>query len=151
MATIHNLHAFDYEKVNRLLAESFVTQQPPGASRLNAKEIYESLKTKPLPEHFTGQIKYLVAAEGEELVGICVFYTYSDEFTFYANLRDLFVIPSFRRKGVGSALLEAMTQAKNEGCCLLIALPPPNSPEASQFLEKNGFQKGEHNPFVINL
>jgi GNAT superfamily N-acetyltransferase len=149
---LRQMGASDSRAVKRLLAESLALQQPRGEEPRSVAAIYRRLKDRDLPTTYEGKLRYIVAEKGRKLVGLCVFYTYSDGWVSYADLRDLYVEPSQRRHGVGSALLEAAKKAADEdGCSMFIALPPPDDAGAAQFLEKNGLCPGEHTPYVTFL
>ncbi len=135
-----------------MLAQSLALQQPPESPQVTPADIFQQLKAQKLPKSFEGHITYLVAEDEGELVGICVFYTYSDGLAHYADIRDLFVRPAYRGKGIGSALLnQAKSVSQTLGCMILICLPPADNSKVNHFLEKNGFQKGEHIPYIVTL
>lgn len=152
MVVIREIEMVDLEKAKKLLAQSLALQQPPESPQVDPADIFQRLKAQKLPKRFEGHISYLVAEDEEKLVGICVFYTYSDGLAYYADIRDLFVLPGYRWQGIGSALLnQAKSASRALGCMILICLPPSDNTEVNYFLEKNGFQKGEHLPYIAAL
>jgi GNAT superfamily N-acetyltransferase len=138
--------------MKQLLAESTAAQQPPDTPRETPTEILKRLERVKLPSSFHGKIRYIVAEDSGDVVGLCVFYTYSDGHQLFADVRDLYVRPDRRRRGLGTALLdEAKREAAREGCWLLIALPPPGSDHIVSLLEKSDFERGMHQPYTIVL
>lgn len=85
-----------------------------------------------------------IAYEEEKPVGIAnCFIGYS---TFYAknliNIHDLGVVPEGRGKGIGKALIEAVTQrAKELDCCKVTLEVLENNP-ARNLYEREGFEYG---------
>ena len=92
-----------------------------------------------------------IAYEDENPVGIAnCFYGYS---TFYAkrliNVHDLGVIPEARGKGIGGALLRAVTEkAKSENCCKVTLEVLDNNP-ARRLYEREGFEYGDPHYFFM--
>ena len=85
-----------------------------------------------------------IAYDDSQPVGIAnCFYGYS---TFYAkkliNVHDLGVVPEARGKGVGAALLQAVTKkAEEEGCCKVTLEVLEHNP-ARRLYEREGFEYG---------
>jgi len=56
------------------------------------------------------------------------------------NIHDIAVAPDYRRRGIGSALLEAIaTQAERMGCCRLTLEVREDNPAAMALYRSNGF------------
>ena len=110
---------------------------------------------KPLPDHVQehmisgmksspGAIVFL-AKDDEGFIGVAnCFMGYS---TFFAkpliNIHDLAVLPDARGKGIGSKLIEAVTEkAENLGCCKVTLEVLENNP-ARNLYERSGFEYGD--------
>ncbi len=115
---------------------------------------------KPLPEHvrntmiagmksFPGTLVFL-AKDGSDFIGVAsCFMGYS---TFFAkpliNIHDLAVLSEARGRGIGTTLIEAVTQkAKSLDCCKVTLEVLENNP-ARNLYERNGFQYGEE-PYLF--
>ena len=92
-----------------------------------------------------------IAYDEDKPVGIAnCFYGYS---TFYAkkliNVHDLGVVPEARGKGIGGALLRAVTEkAKSEDCCKVTLEVLDNNP-ARRLYEREGFEYGDPHYFFM--
>lgn len=93
-----------------------------------------------------------IAYKDGDPVGIAnCFYGYS---TFYAkkliNIHDLGVVPEGRGKGVGAALIQAVTdKAKATDCCKVTLEVLENNP-ARRLYEREGFEYGEPPYFFMS-
>ena len=99
---IRQMGSLDLRATNRLLAECIALQQPRGEKPQSGEAIYRRLRDRSLPTTYEGKLRYLVAEIGRKVVGLCVFYTYSDGFVGYADVRDLYVSPPHQRRGIGA-------------------------------------------------
>ncbi len=93
-----------------------------------------------------------IAYEDDKPVGIAnCFYGYS---TFYAkkliNIHDLGVVPEARGKGVGAALIQAVSEkAKATDCCKVTLEVLENNP-ARRLYERQGFEYGDPHYFFMS-
>lgn len=93
-----------------------------------------------------------IAYEYDKPVGIAnCFYGYS---SFYAkkliNIHDLGVVPEARGKGVGAALIQAVTdKAKATDCCKVTLEVLENNP-ARRLYEREGFEYGDPHYFFMS-
>lgn len=92
-----------------------------------------------------------IAYEDKEPIGVAnCFIGYS---TFYAkkliNIHDLGVVPEARGKGVGKALIDAVSQkAKELDCCKVTLEVLENNP-ARRLYEREGFEYGDPKFFFM--
>jgi len=64
------------------------------------------------------------------------------------NIHDLVVLPGYRGKGIGQALLQAVEQiAKERGCCKLVLEVRTDNP-AERLYRREGFTDGDH-PYIF--
>jgi ribosomal protein S18 acetylase RimI-like enzyme len=113
---------------------------PVGGGRPLAMDVRERLVPL-LRDHPTALV--LLALAGDEPIGVAVgFFGLS---TFRArpllNIHDLAVIPDYRGRGVGRALLrEAETCALRAGCCKLTLEVQDDNARARALYERFGFE-----------
>ncbi|TVR33373.1 MAG: GNAT family N-acetyltransferase [Balneolaceae bacterium] len=99
---------------------------------------------------FSGYIGFIAFAGGEPAgVANCV-YSFS---TFYAakviNIQDLAVKPTFRGKGIGEALMNAVEEQAKEENCKKITLEVREDNRARSLYERFGFEYGEPKMFFM--
>jgi GNAT superfamily N-acetyltransferase len=90
-----------------------------------------------------------IASYGLEVVGVATVTTTSVglEFSRYAELEDLYVLPQAQHQGVGTALIESVKQWCCENQCSVLSVVVTPEDQANRnlvaYYQKNGFQKSE--------
>jgi GNAT superfamily N-acetyltransferase len=90
-----------------------------------------------------------VASRGLEIIGVATVTTTSNglEFSRYAELEDLYVLPPARHQGVGQALIESVKQWCYDNQCNVLSVVVTPEDQANRnliaYYQKNGFQKSE--------
>lgn len=80
---------------------------------------------------------YLVACDGEKLVGYIGYWKVIDE----GHITNIAVLPEYRRRKIASAMLgEIIKTAKNEGLCLLTLEVRKSNIVAQRLYEGFGFE-----------
>ena len=88
----------------------------------------------------------MLAVAGEEVVGVAICFEGFSTFSARSllNIHDLAVLPAWRGKGVGRALLEAVEErAGRRGCCKLTLEVTDANPRARQLYQRVGFRDYE--------
>lgn len=110
------------------------------------KPLSDSTRQKLMDElrKFPGSICFIAFLDGEVAGLANCFYSFS---TFSAsriiNLHDLAVLSEYRRKGIGSALLDAVEKKAREENCSKITLEVRHDNRARNLYERFGFSYGE--------
>jgi GNAT superfamily N-acetyltransferase len=90
-----------------------------------------------------------VASHGLETIGVATVTTTSVglEFSRYAELEDLYVLPQARHQGVGQALINSVKQWCCQNQCSVLSVVVTPEDEANRnligYYQKYGFQKSE--------
>jgi GNAT superfamily N-acetyltransferase len=90
-----------------------------------------------------------VASQGLELIGVATVTTTSVglEFSRYAELEDLYVLPQARHQGVGFALIDTVKQWCCHNRCSVLSVVVTPEDQANRnligYYQKHGFQKSE--------
>lgn len=115
-------------------------RDPIGGSRPLGPSVRERL----IPElRAQSHARVLLALDGDRPIGVAVcFLGFS---TFAArpllNLHDLAVLPEFRGRGAGGALLEAVEScARDAGCCKVTLEVREDNGRARELYERTGFR-----------
>lgn len=89
------------------------------------------------------------ASYGLEIIGVATVTTTSVglEFSQYAELEDLYVLPQARNQGVGQALIDRVKQWCYHNQCSVLSVVVTPEDQANRnligYYQKNGFQKSE--------
>jgi len=90
-----------------------------------------------------------LASQGLEVIGVATVTTTSVglEFSRYAELEDLYVLPQARQQGVGQALIDRVKQwcSQNQFSVLSVVVTPEDQANRNliSYYQKKGFQKSE--------
>lgn len=141
-----NLRVFETDLADALAAEGMLdvldsyASDPVGGGQPLAQDVRARLPSM-LRELSTSLV--LVAAADDRYVGVAVcFFSLS---TFRAqpllNVHDLAVVPEYRGKGVGRALLQAAEdRARQKGCCKLTLEVQDDNTRARALYRSFGFE-----------
>ena len=113
---------------------------PRGGGQALPRDVRERL-VPALQEHPTTLV--LLAFAGEEAIGIAVCFTGFSTFRArpLLNIHDLAVLPPYRGKGVGRALLAAAEDhARREGCCKMTLEVQDANSRARTIYQRFGFE-----------
>jgi GNAT superfamily N-acetyltransferase len=110
---IYKAAAEDAEIIHLLIVALAVYEKEPQAVLCSVEELREQLQQDSPPFHC-----YLADSDGVTVGFALYFFSYS---TWRGRaclyLEDLFVVPKYRRKGIGEALMKELAKtAKNKGC-----------------------------------
>ncbi|MDZ8186831.1 MAG: GNAT family N-acetyltransferase [Nostoc sp. ChiSLP02] len=90
-----------------------------------------------------------VASHGLEVIGVATVTTTSVglEFSRYAELEDLYVLPQARQQRVGQALIDSVKQWCYQNGCSVLSVVVTQEDQANHnligYYQKHGFQKSE--------
>lgn len=116
------------------------------------EEIQKSALEKIISSPEIGHI--LIAKENDQILGMVnLLYTVSTALgSRVALLEDMVVASNYRRRKIGSLLLEFATQfAKDKGCKRITLLTDNDNKSAHRFYSKQGFIESKMTPFRLNL
>ena len=93
----------------------------------------------------------LIAELDDAVAGVAVLSFHQTMRGWYATLDDLVVAPGYRRRGFGSALVQAaVSLARSRGCTALHAAPVYEDQVVRTFLAAAGFVEGQILTLVLN-
>lgn len=130
----------DHLKAVGLLMNGYITDDMGGGKPLNP--IQQLRLIDGLNNHPTAIV--LLAGTETEAIGIIVAFRNFSTFTVkpMINIHDLYVVPSYRKYGIGRALMESIEEVANELKCSRITLEVRSDNSKAQSLYKSlGFEE----------
>lgn len=110
----------------------------------------EPLTTEQMAARITATVAagqpYLVAYDGDRMAGFCYAHTWKERAAYRHTLETtIYLDPAARRRGIGTALMTALTaECRRLGCKALIACITADNEASIAFHAKLGFVKVSH-------
>ena len=147
MTTVERANLTDQEFILELLQKQFVEHEIEYSSDALSAAIGEMLKRE-------GLGLFLVARDEDQIIGIAVisFAWTLEHGGKSAWLDELYVLPEYREKGTGSALIEsAIDELKKEGCAAIDLEVEEDHRRAGHLYQRKGFERLKRSRWVKHL
>lgn len=147
MITVERAKLTDQEIILDLLQKQFMEHEIECASGRLSTTIGQMLKRESLG-------LFLVARDNEKVIGIAAisFAWTLEHGGKSAWLDELYILPEYREKGTGSALIDnAIDVLREEGCAAIDLEVEEDHRRAEHLYQRKGFEKLERSRWVKNL